>query len=322
MSDGLVWLVVGWVVGAAGVFGYRRRKEGPDAAYGLTRVAARGVSGVSLCAAAAVVVAMGLVARPVLIGLGPALAGPVFCTVTVVVLLIGELAVRPPTTARRSATLIPRRVADYVERRQLMAAGFTLAIASGFLAVAASLGEADDKGRPGRWLQISVPDERFVSRGWTVLWPGAYYALPLLAALAVSAVVSGLVLRSIARRPQPYAPAGICDGASGADRVVAEPVRQDEHARRRSVEIVLATVSLAAASTLCGPGSVAANGLVNALSGLSTGGGIRAALWGGTGVLLWAGVGLGATVAGWSLAVLIIPRAAHAAAARAVRIGH
>jgi hypothetical protein len=146
-----------------------------------------------------------------------------------------------------------------------------------------------------------------------VLWPGAYYALPLLAALVVSAIVSAWVLRSITMRPRPDAAATMGDGPHGAGQVMGDPVMHDERARRRSAEMVLATLSLAAASTLCGPGSVAASGLVMALTGLSTGGGVPAALWGGAGLLLWVGVALGATVAGWAAAVLVVPHGSHAA---------
>jgi hypothetical protein len=108
-----------------------------------------------------------------------------------------ELAVRPSTAVRRRATLISRRSLDYVERAQLVAVGTAFGTAAAFLVIAACFGHADDKGRPGRWLHLSSLDQRY---GWTILWPGAYYAVPLLVALAVTLLAIGATLRRIAAR--------------------------------------------------------------------------------------------------------------------------
>jgi hypothetical protein len=271
------WGLIAWAVVVMAFGVYRRLRSGPAAVPRRTAWTAMPVAG---AAAAAVVVVGASFDRP---ALGLLLAGPVFCLFMAAAAVLGELVVRPPTGARRLATISARSALDYAERPQMVAVGAVFAVATAFLGTAALFGDADDRGRPGRWLQLSSPfDERF---GWTILWPGAYYALPLLAALGLAVLTIAAALRRIAARPRPDV------GASASD-----PVAADEEARRCAAEVVLAAGGVAAAAALCGAGLVAASGLSGA-----------GALWPVLGILLWVVVVAAAAVGAWSAAVLVTP---------------
>lgn len=270
------WGLIAWAVVVMAFGVYRRVRSGPPAVPGRTVRRAMPVAG----AAAVAVVAVGAsFDRP---ALGLLLAGPVFCLFMAAAAVLGELVVRPPTGARRRATITARSALDYAGRRQLVAVGAVFAFAVAFLGTAAFFGNADDRGRPGRWLHLSSFDSRF---GWTILWPGAYYALPLLAALGLTVLTVGAALRRIALRPRPDI------GAAAAD-----PVAADEETRRCAAEVVLAAGGVAAAAALCGAGLVAASGLA----------GIGAP-WNVLGMLLWVVVVAAAAVGAWSAAVLVTP---------------
>jgi hypothetical protein len=167
----------------------------------------------------------------------------------------------------------------------LVAVGTAFGTAAAFLVVAACFGHADDKGRPGRWLHLSSLDQRY---GWTILWPGAYYAVPLLVALAVTLLAIGAALRRIAARPRP--------DAVPSWTAAEDPVAADEDARRCSAEVVVAAGGVAAAAALCGAGLVAASGLVS--TGIP---------WSILGVVVWVVVAGVAAIGGWSAAVLVTP---------------
>lgn len=219
-------------------------------------------------------------------GLGLLLAGPLFCLVLAVASVAAELAVRPSTAGRRRATLASRRPLDYVERSQLVAVATAFVAAVVFLGIAAFFGDPDDKGRPGRFLSLRSLDERY---GWSTLWPGAYYGVPLLVALAVTLVVVGAALRWIAARPRP-------DPVPGTGTAAEDPVAADEDARRSSAEVVLAAGGVAAAAALCGAGLVAASGLTP-----------MGFPWNVIGMALWVVVAGVAAIGAWSAAVLVTP---------------
>jgi hypothetical protein len=214
---------------------------------------------------------------------GLLLAGPIFCLVMAAGSLATELLVRPVAAPRRRPTLAARHFPQYVDRPQLIAVCALFAVAVGILTTTAFFGYADDKGRPGRWLFLSNPDPRFGSS--IILWPGAYYALPLLAALGLTLLMTSIALRRIAARPRTVT----ADGA-------ADPVVADERARRRSATVVLAAAGVAAAAALCGAGMVAASGLAGA-----------EAPWNVLGMFLWVVVAAAAAVGAWSAAVLVTP---------------
>jgi hypothetical protein len=216
---------------------------------------------------------------------GLLLAGPIFCLVMAAGSLATELLVRPVAAPRRRATLAARHFLNYVDRPQLIAVCALFAVAVAFLTTTSFFGSPDDKGRPGRFLDLPNldPDPRY--GGWTILWPGAYYSLPLLAALGITLLMTFIALRRIAARPR----AVTADGA-------IDPVVADERARRRSAAIVLAAAGVAPAAAMCGAGLVAASGMATA-----------GPPWNVLGMLLWVVVAAAAAVGAWSAAVLVTP---------------
>ncbi|MHA6619961.1 hypothetical protein ACU436_22925 [Pseudonocardia sp. DLS-67] len=216
---------------------------------------------------------------------GLLLAGPIFCLVMAAGSLATELLVRPVAAPRRRATLAARHYLNYVDRQQLIAVCVLFAVAAAFLATASFFGDPDDRGRPGRFLRLPNldPDPRYGD--WSTLWPGAYYSLPLLAALGITLLATAAALRRIAGRPRAVT------AYSAAD-----PVAADERARRRSATVVLAAAGVAPAAALCGAGLVAASGMARA-----------GAPWNVLGMLLWVVVAAAAAVGAWSAAVLVTP---------------
>jgi len=85
------------------------------------------------------------------LGLGQALAVPVFGACLLAGVFLGELTLpRPPTTGVRTARLMPRRVLDFLPRAAttvLVVLGGALV---GLLAITTITGSADDQGRAGR----------------------------------------------------------------------------------------------------------------------------------------------------------------------------
>jgi hypothetical protein len=213
----------------------------------------------------------------------PLRAGPIFCLVMAAGSLATELLVRPAAAPRRRATVAARHYLHYVDRPQLTAVCALFAVAAAFLTTASFFGDPDDKGRPGRFLKLPDLDPDPKYGGWSTLWPGAYYSLPLLAALGVTLLVTAVALRRIAARPRV-----VTDDEAG------DPVATDERARRRSATVVLAAAGVAPAAALCGAGMVAASGLATA-----------GAPWNVLGMLLWGVVAAAAAVGAWSAAVLV-----------------
>jgi hypothetical protein len=264
----ILWAVV--VLAVAVAVAVRRRRSGPPPRRQVVLV----VAALAVAAAAPVV---GAVNQRFAFGL--LLAGPIFCLVMAVGSVVAELLVRPGAAPRRRATLAARHVLHYVDRRQLVAVGAVLAVAVAFLSTTACFGNPDDKGRPGRFMRLPNldPDPKYGSR--LLLWPGAYYALPLLAALGVTLLLTAVALRRIAVRPRN-----------------ADPVAADEHARRRSAAVVLAAAGVAAAAALCGAGLVVASGMTP-----------LGFPWNALGMALWVVLAAATAVGAWSVAVLVTP---------------
>ncbi|MFJ3667227.1 hypothetical protein ACIPSE_12290 [Streptomyces sp. NPDC090106] len=154
---------------------------------------------------------VGLVAaRPVgssdSLGVGILYAIPVFGLCAVAGLLVGEVLTAPPQGAVRTAGLAPRRIRDYVPPRMtllLLAEAAALVI---LLTVAAVVASPDGMGRTGRSVSVSCPD------GGTATsspWPGLFYGLPVLAALALSTTACIWSLARIVRRPGIAPKAGV-----------------------------------------------------------------------------------------------------------------
>ena len=272
------WALIVWAAVVMAVAVWRRlrsssaRTDGPIRPL-VARTSALAATAVTVCG-----VEVAVAASNGRFGLGLLLAGPLFCLVVAAASLVAELAVRPSTTPRRRATVSSRRFLDYVGRAQLVAVSVVFAGAAAFLGTTSMFGSADDKGRPGRWLSLPSLDARY--SGATILWPGAYYAVPLLAALGLTLLAVGTALRRIAARPRPG----------------TTPVAADEDMRRSSAEVVLAVGGVAGAAVLCGAGLVAASGFAQA-----------GGLWMVLSVTLWVLVAAAAAVGAWSAAILVTP---------------
>ena len=132
------------------------------------------------------------------LGLGLMLAAPVFAASVTAGILVGEALVARPGGRVRTAGLRRRSAAGYLSRPLRWALGGLTSALVLLLAVTTATGSADDMGRAGRSLDYTCGDRLGGSVG---PWPGSYYSVPLLAALAVGGILSALTIRRIASRP-------------------------------------------------------------------------------------------------------------------------
>lgn len=122
--------------------------------------------------------------------------------------IVGELTARPPVGVRREVAVERRTVRDLLPRGRAVVLGVASGVLLGFLGVAAAWGSPDDLGREGRWFsrtcEVVLPDLGRASMGSSQgPWPGSFYGVPLVGALAVLAVLVLLALRAIVNRPRP-----------------------------------------------------------------------------------------------------------------------
>lgn len=155
----------------------------------------------ALVAAAAAVLSLGLVAAGATIDVDSLADGRLLAVVPLaaavvhtLVVLVGELSWPRPRTRVRTARLVSRSTGGSVTRGWL--AGSTAAAALAVVTCTAGTLLAAPDGRSVGW---TSPDGVFGSvRG---PFPGAFYAVPVLTALAVLAVLSVAVLHRLALRP-------------------------------------------------------------------------------------------------------------------------
>ncbi|WP_248579633.1 hypothetical protein [Nocardioides sp. InS609-2] len=184
----------------------------------------------------------GLLLAPAIVGLGVMLG-----------VAVGETVVRPRRAAGlRTASLEPRRVWAYLPRPL----SWTVALLGGLLVATLALttvtASADDMGRAGRSLGCQTGSFS-TSHG---PYPGSFYSLPLLAILALVAVVGLLAARVVVRRPRGFAPSEYGDGAL----------------RMRSLTVIVAAAGLAIAATHAGV-ALTAGGALNQIGGSECGAG-------------------------------------------------
>jgi hypothetical protein len=218
-----------------------------------------------------------LAARSGGLGTGLLLAAPLFGLCVLIGVLAGELTVRAPRGATRTAAVEVRRIGDYAPRPL----GWAVAAAAGALvvlvAVTAAAGSADDLGRPGRALVRQCTATSFESHG---PWPGRFYAGPLAIVVLAGSLLTLVVMRAIARRPR-----------SGADG--------DDAQRRRSARTVTGAAGVLVAIPLAGVSLTAAVGLL----------GIACAplWWKVAGWALLMLVAASLVLVGWCLAAAFVP---------------
>jgi len=221
------------------------------------------------------------------LGRGLLLVGPLFGLCVLLGVVAGELGVRAPANARRSATLEVRSWRHYLPRVLTSAVGAATVLLGGLLVFTTAIGSTDDLGRAGRSLTRACSAISGERRG---PWPGSFYAWPLAAVVVTGLVVAGFAVASVTRRPR-----------QGEDRAV------DDALRRQVATGVIAAAGLLVTVPLVSVGIVAASGLLQICAAPAT--------WTAIGTLLLALVPLALVLGVWCAAQLMVPGRVRAAAA-------
>jgi hypothetical protein len=146
---------------------------------------------------------------------------------------LAETVVRPQREAGpRTASLAPRRAADYVPRTLATAVVGITALHLVTLALTTSTASPDDLGRAGR----NIAAECGNTGSGAGPYPGSFYSVPLIVVLLGIGLVAVASLRAVVRRPRGVAP----------DEV------GDDELRHRSATRILAAVGAAAAASHVG----------------------------------------------------------------------
>jgi hypothetical protein len=146
---------------------------------------------------------------------------------------LGETVVRPPRpTGPPTASLAPRRVADYVPTTLATAVGGIATLHVATLALTTATASADDMGHAGRWIAAQCGD----NGSGAGPYPGSFYSAPLVLLLLVIALAAAAALTRVVRRPRGFAP----DDAG------------DDVLRRRSTTRVIAAAGAAVAASHVG----------------------------------------------------------------------
>lgn len=153
---------------------------------------------------------------------------------------LAETVVRPQRPAGpRTASLAPRRIAEYVPRALATAVAGITALHLATLALTTTTASADDMGRAGR--QIAAQCGNTGSGAGPTgsgagPYPGSFYSFPLLALLLVIGLVAAAALTVVVRRPRGFAPDDV----------------GDDELRHRSTTRVLAAAGAAVAASHVG----------------------------------------------------------------------
>ncbi|MFC8294298.1 hypothetical protein ACFUJ0_21235 [Streptomyces sp. NPDC057242] len=218
------------------------------------------------------------------LGLGVLHALPVFAVcATAGVLAADALTPGPGGGAVRLAGLVPRRVRDVLPTGFALLLAAEAAVLLALLAVAALTAAPDDTGGAGRTLSVACTSLT-ESRG---PWPGLFYGLPVLAALAAGTAACGYALRRITGRPVP-----------GGDSAVAA---DDARRRRERARAVTAAWGLLVSAPLAGA-ALFASGALRSLSCVGP-------LVHTAGLLLLPVAAVAAGTALWSLFTVLAPPA-------------
>lgn len=155
------------------------------------------------------------------LGRGVMLAPAVLGLFVVAGVGLGEAVVRPRrASGLRTASLAPRRVADYLPQALTTAVGGVTALHLATLGLTTATGTADDMGRAGRQVVATCGD---MSSG-AGPYPGSFYSVPLIMLLLAIALATTAALMAVVRRPRGLAPDDVGDDVlrqRSATRVVA-----------------------------------------------------------------------------------------------------
>jgi hypothetical protein len=233
-------------------------------------------------------IAAGVAVGTSALGRGVLLAAPLCGFGILMGVLLGELALSPPSGPMRRAALEVRRVRDYVPRRLTAVLGVATAALVSLLAVTTALGSPDDLGRPGRSLTRVCSAALSESHG---PWPGSFYSIPLAIVLLAGLTATVLTLRRIVIRPR-----------------LGDPVamsQRDDAMRRRSAHTSVGAYGVTVILPLVAVSLVSASGLL-AID-------CRPAAWTVAGWSLLALLPVWLVVLAWSLRAIVAPHRARAA---------
>ena len=156
---------------------------------------------------------------------------------------LAETVVRPPRpTGPRTASLAPRRVADYLPRTLATAVVALAALHVVTLALTTATASSDDLGRAGRQIAAQCGD---IGNG-AGPYPGSFYSGPLAVLLLVIGLATAAALLAVVRRPRGFAPDDV----------------GDDVLRRRSTTRVVAAAGAAVAASHVGIAFFAGTALV------------------------------------------------------------
>lgn len=179
------------------------------------------------------------------LGLGVALAAPTFALCLLAGVIVGEVAGKGPIGAMRTAVIKVRAARFFLPRAMTwwvvaLTVGLTV-----FITATSLFAGADDVGRAGRSLTVICNADHSETAG---PWPGAYYSLPIGAAVLVGLGAAALAARAVARRRRPQP-----DEAARA---------ADDRVRRASARAITAACGVLTAAPLAGSALFAGGALL------------------------------------------------------------
>lgn len=230
-----------------------------------------------------------LVDRQLDLGRGTMLVPAVLGLFVVVGVGLGEAVVRPlrPTGAR-TASLAPRKVADYLPRALTAGVAGITTLHVATLALTTATASADDMGRAGRQVAARCGD---MSSG-AGPYPGSFYSIPLVLLLVIIGLAAAAALTTVVRRPRGFAPDDVADDVL----------------RRRSTTRVLAAAGAAVSASHVGVAFFAAGALLRM--------DCQGAWMDPAGWVLLATVPLALVLLGWFLGRIVAPGALTAVPSR------
>jgi hypothetical protein len=179
------------------------------------------------------------------LGLGVALAGPTFALWLLAGVVVGEITGTAPAGATRTAAIEVRAARLFLPRAMTwwvvaLTVGLTV-----FLALTSLVADVDDMGRVGRSLTVICGADRSET---VSPWPGAYYSLPIGAAVLVGLGAAALAAGAVARRRRPQ--------PDEAARTA------DDQVRRASARAITAACGVLTATPLAGSALFAGGALL------------------------------------------------------------